>query len=134
MTTDSRRRGAWWVGIGLGVVALLGALLVLRDPAEYYSPARGTLSEAELRLGESYRHETEVLQELQEAHQELRAAIGLLETAEIENPNRKLEIAEIRSRLQQLEDDQKTQRMTPAELKQTYLDLLRQLETVIRKH
>jgi len=134
MAVDRRSRRAWWVGIGLGVLGLLGALLVLRDPGEYYSPARGTLSEAELRLGESYRHETQVLQELQEAHQELRAAVGLLETAEIENPGRKQEIAEIRSRLQQLEDDQKTQRMTPAELKQTYLDLLRQLETVIRKH
>jgi hypothetical protein len=125
-----------WLALPLVLgVALLGYAL-WRDRPDYYDPTRTTLVEAERLLTRSfdrYQQQLDLREEIREAHMLLREAIADLEQAQRTDAEDRTQIQAIRSRLQDLEDEGQAPRMTPADLRRTYRELLAQLEALIDK-
>lgn len=125
----------------VAVVTLLvaaGLLLYHRyaEPPEDFStpaPARGALSEARLKVSESYSHEKEHLEQLHRAQKEMDEALLLLDKAERDDPARKQEIETLRSQVQAISDERYAQTLTPAELHRAYQELLAKLEAIIKR-
>lgn len=127
-----------WRSLAVVVAVAVGGVLLLfhrytEPPEDFSAPARQVLTEARLRLSESYSHEKEHLEQLQKAHEELHAAVMLLDKAQLDDPSQKHEIETLRSRLQALSDDRYTENLTPAELHRTYQELLAKLEAIIKR-
>ena len=117
--------------VGFAGAIYFGSVLRERDP-DYYQPARTALITARQRVEASYTHEAVLLEQLQNTHRELEAAIAALNNARVDPANQR-EVAILRSRLRALEDVERLDRTSPEQLQQSYREIEAQLSALIEK-
>lgn len=130
---EHRRRR--YVILGLAIIALVAALYFgpafREQEPNYYDPARTALVNARLLFEESLGHEQVLVDQLQMAHDELDSAINQLSKAADLEPAFRTRIASLRARLLALEDPDSPGETSPEKLRQSYRDLMAQIEALI---
>lgn len=128
--------------LGLSLLAALGFGLVMlateltENRPDLYDPTRVALVHAQRKLDDAYHHISEertLLQQVREAHRDLRAALDLVEKAERLDPADQTMIEELRTMLKLVEDDKKVLTMPEHELRQVYQKMTEQIQTLIQQ-
>jgi hypothetical protein len=134
---EERRRGfrnsAALIVFALALGAALLTFGLYRGRPQLYEPARGYLTEAALRLSETYSDEKTLARELVRVHHSLERTATLLEKAERVAPEKRRKIAALRIRLRALDDPEKLAAADPEALRRTYDEILVELKTLARE-
>ena len=127
-----RRR---YVLMGLGIIALAAAVIygpaLRKQGPNFYNPARNALVNARLRFEQSLDHELALVDQLQQAREELDLAITELGKAADLDPADRAKIEQMRSKLLSMESPDHLEQLGSQELFQSYRDLLAQMEALI---
>ncbi|MET0064880.1 MAG: hypothetical protein ABW076_00895 [Candidatus Thiodiazotropha sp.] len=117
--------------IGVAGLIGLGGYLHSTRP-DYYQPERSALVLAKQRLYASFGEETDLLQRIHEMHQDMQAAIGILEQAEIE-PQYRSELDSLLDQLRELDDLNRLQSTSHEELQRVFANVEYRLNLLIKK-
>jgi hypothetical protein len=120
----------------LGIIALAGLIglgwyLHSRSP-DYYQPERSALVLAKQRLYASFGEEADLLERIQEMHQDMQAAIKILEQADIEPQYRK-ELDALLTQLHELDDLNRLQNTSREDLQRIFAGIEIKLNQLIAK-
>lgn len=115
----------------LAAVVYFGPMLRKQEP-DYYDPARASLVNAKQLFEESLVHEQVLVEQLQMARKELDSAITQLAKVAALDPAHRASVESLRAGLLSLENPGHPGKTSPEQLKQSYRDLLAQMDELIR--
>jgi hypothetical protein len=120
----------------LGMIALAGLIglgwYLHSSSPDYYQPERSALVLAKQRLYASFGEESDLLERIHEMHQDMQAAIKILEQADIE-PQYRTELDALLTQLHELDDLNRLQNTSREDLQRTFAGIEIKLNRLITK-
>ncbi len=120
----------------LSIIALAGLIglgwYLHSNSPDYYQPERSSLVLAKQRLYASFGEETDLLERIHEMHQDMQAAIEILEQANIE-PQYRTELDGLLTQLHALDDLNRLQNTSREDLQRIFTDIEIKLNQLIAK-
>lgn len=129
-----RRRRYIVLGLFIAVLAAIlyfGPMLRKQEP-NYYDPARVALINAKQQFEESLVHEQVLIDQLNMARAELDTAISQLARVAALDPAHRAGVESLRANLLALENPEHPGTTSPEQLKQSYRELLMQMDALIK--